>query len=121
MTFLLISFAWIFFRAQTLSDALYIATHLHVDIWYFLMNIGELGGGREVIGGNLGLNHFEFILSILLICFLCSVHMLQRKISLDAFISRQPTCIRWPLYYCLIFGVLLLQKPGTQEFIYIKF
>ena len=121
LTFLLVSFAWIFFRAQTLADALYIVTHLHVDLWYFLANILELGRGRELIGGNLGLNHFEFILSACLICLLGTVHFLQRRFSLDAFICRQPICIRWPIYYCLIFGTLLLSKPGTQEFIYIKF
>jgi alginate O-acetyltransferase complex protein AlgI len=120
-TFTLVSFAWIFFRANTLADAFYIATHLHINVLDFVIRIPELGQGKGLIGGDLGLSKLEFILAAGLLCMLGLVHWMQRRYSLEILILKQPVWIRWPVYYCFIFITLLLAKPGTQEFIYMKF
>jgi alginate O-acetyltransferase complex protein AlgI len=120
-TFSLVTFAWIFFRANTVADAFYIATHLHTNLLDFFTHLPELGQGEGLIGGDLGLSKVEFILAAGLLCLLGLVHWIQRAYSLETLILRQPVWIRWPVYYSLIFFTLLLGKPGTQEFIYLKF
>jgi D-alanyl-lipoteichoic acid acyltransferase DltB (MBOAT superfamily) len=120
-TFQIVAFAWIFFRANSISEAFYVVTHLFTDVGYFLLHITELGTGRELIGGDLGLSKLELLLALFLIIFMAVVELSQRKRSIRELISGTPVWVRWPVYYSMIFGTLLLGKYGIQEFIYFQF
>ncbi|MDJ1496545.1 MBOAT family O-acyltransferase [Cytophagaceae bacterium DM2B3-1] len=109
-TFLLINFAWIFFRANTFDDSLYIVKHL-------------FSGWQNVRFRNilLGQPLSEFIIAILVIIGMEVVHLLQRRESVRAFVTKRPVWVRWSFYYLIILGILFLGKFDNAEFIYFQF
>lgn len=111
ITFLLVSFAWIFFRANSVSDAFYIITH---------MGIGWDGGALQNIPfwGSL---KFEFIVGISSIGVLILVEKIQSDRAFTEMISLKPVWVRWSVYYSLLFSVLILGHFGQRQFIYFQF
>lgn len=108
-TFILVCVGWIFFRANTVSDAWYILTHLFVGLSLDITKI------------NIGLSKDTFILCILLMIFLELIHIIQYKGSIRHAVAKQPTTIRWTLYIALILIILLLGVFAETNFIYFQF
>lgn len=109
ITFTLVCFGWIFFRANNLSDAIYIITHIFDNI------------GTKAPLTTLGLDSFQLKVAFASIAFMELVHLIQEKKSIREFISTKPIWIRWSLYYILILWIILLGSFGSQEFIYFQF
>ncbi len=110
VTFTLVSFAWIFFRAASLDDALYIATHLITP------NLFSLGAVSELATF---LNMAKVALAAIVV--LEAVQLVQRRGSVRERIAAQPAWVRWAAYYALVMGILLLGKFAEQKFIYFQF
>ncbi len=96
-TFSLVTFTSIFFRAQNLSDAGYIITHL-------FSNFKSAGlSGLNVTPAALGL-------SFVLILILIGVELAQRTGEIIGRLKSRPIYVRWLVYYavlaCLLFPVL---------------
>lgn len=113
ITFGLVCFAWIFFRAQNLSDAWYIVTHL-------------LTGWNEVCTGDLQSvlilgSHRFFVMALILIGTMETVHLLQAKGNIEDILNNKPIWLRWTVYYVLILSIMLLGNFNSQEFIYFQF
>lgn len=110
-TFNLVSFAWIFFRANTLSDAVYIVKHLFVNLEIPRSLFGMLPGGW-----------YEWMIVLLALLSMEAVHWIQqRNGSLRTVIRRQPVWLRWSVYYGLVMVVLMFGKFEANEFIYSRF
>lgn len=114
-TFTLISFAWIFFRANTIADAFYIITHLHVG-WGKIFNFDALGS--MIL---LGKSKTEFIIVILSLLFLGFIHFLEKHANMRNMFSGKPAWLRFTLYYIIVAGILLLSLPDAANFIYFQF
>jgi D-alanyl-lipoteichoic acid acyltransferase DltB (MBOAT superfamily) len=108
MTFNLVCFAWIFFRANSISDAFYIAGHLFSGI--------ELQAGY-----GLGLGPYQLALALLAILVMELGHLLQRRGSVAAYLNARPVWVRWAAYYGLVLATLLFGRLGVTEFIYFQF
>jgi D-alanyl-lipoteichoic acid acyltransferase DltB (MBOAT superfamily) len=109
LTFNLVAFAWIFFRANSLHDAMHIVRQL-----------GSLAGGLK-----LGIPPFtrnDLLLAIALVLLLQLIHMLQRNRAtvIDALMAR-PAWVRWAAYYGMILLILSVGMFGAQSFIYFQF
>jgi D-alanyl-lipoteichoic acid acyltransferase DltB (MBOAT superfamily) len=112
LIFLFVCFAWIFFRANTISDALYIITHLFSGLKNpkaYLLTIKPVPGKLGVIKGFLGI--------ILLLVF----DYLSLKTDVWERIKKLNIIIRYSLYFGLIFSILLLMNTGSHEFVYFQF
>ena len=115
LTFTLVSFAWIFFRADNLSDAFYIIKKLSIfDTQVFC------GDGIY----NLGLQKREFNIAIISILVLLGVDLLERKVNLLNALKKQNIFLRWSVYvffiiYILFYGVY--GGDGNATFIYFQF
>ncbi|MGA2090322.1 MAG: MBOAT family O-acyltransferase [Endomicrobiales bacterium] len=113
MTFTLVCFGWIFFRAHTFTDALYISTHLFSS-WNIsaVSKIGELG-----------LNPYDLICALMVIGFLLLVQTIQHRYgSVRTMVGDNPIWVRWPLWYALILSVVLMGfYANPQAFIYFQF
>ena len=107
ITFHLVTFAWIFFRANSMSDALYIVTNLFSI---------ELESGFAI-----GMDTFELIVVILAILVMEFVHLIQRTDNVRPLVTQQPGWVRWGLYYVLAASILMFGKFGITEFIYFQF
>jgi len=114
-TFLLVCFAWIFFRANRLSDALYIVSHLFVG-WED--TAGQLGIRRSFVSMNL---RFEFFVAIASMLFLFGIALLQRREAVWKRLAEKPQWVRWSVYYGLIVAILLFGNVRSDQFIYFQF
>lgn len=132
-TFLLVCFAWIFFRANSISDAFYIISHLFADInsqldrlmWIFyslILKINEVDLNYLIkFNGNSLITVKELLISIGVIVFMETIHTIQRRKKVRAIIEKQPTPVRWILYYAAIIAIIELGVFGGNEFIYFQF
>ncbi|WMN08053.1 MBOAT family O-acyltransferase [Marivirga arenosa] len=113
-TFILADFAWIFFRANNLSDSVVIIRNLFDWDWNLLFN-GSLY--------NLGLEANEFWLAVYSILFLIGLEVFQSKMNLSKALNAQPIIFRWSVYLILLFSVLIFGVYGSEEksFIYFQF
>jgi alginate O-acetyltransferase complex protein AlgI len=115
-TFVLVTFAWIFFRASSLDDAGYILTHL------FDFNTGLQSVTAPFSAGVLGAER-EFLLSIGLIGLLLFIDWIDANRGWLNALGGQRTPVRWAVYYALGAAILFSTIYGfnAQEFIYFQF
>lgn len=116
VTFHLTLFAWIFFRAATLSDGLYIVTHL----------FGPSGWPTDFRGLHhllpyLGTTPYNVALVAAAAFFLELVQIKQERGPVRPWLASQPTWVRWPVYYLAALSISLLGRFDAQEFIYFQF
>ena len=110
VTFSLVSFAWIFFRANSFSDAIYIISHLFSG-WK-----ADLNSMTFLLSSK-----FEFLVSCSSIVFLVIIQYIQRYGSIREGLMKKPIWLRWMIYYFAIVSILLLGNFGMKDFIYFKF
>jgi alginate O-acetyltransferase complex protein AlgI len=113
VTFLIVSFAWIFFRAASLGDALQLVA-----------NLGRFGDIQGVQTGILINSLFGFkgmMLDGLLILFLLAAESLVKEQSVGSYWSAKPLAWRWSAAYAIIFAMIVLGSIGKNEFIYFQF
>jgi D-alanyl-lipoteichoic acid acyltransferase DltB (MBOAT superfamily) len=108
VTFALVAFAWIFFRADSLADAAYVAGHLL--------------GPRDLSSGyGMGIGAWNLALALVAIALLELVQWRQARGGMGAWLDRLPRWQRWSAYYALGFSILLFGRLGVAEFIYFQF
>ena len=111
ITFNLVTFAWVFFRANTMSDAIYIISHLFVDIKFNL-------AGQTIMPGGL----YEFAIVLIAIAFMELMHWIQMtNHRVRPFEMRRPIWVRWSIYYTVVLVIIIFGKFGLTEFIYFQF
>lgn len=115
LTFSVVCFAWIFFRANSLPDALYVVTHL-------LSFSGDASLYAPFEGSIIGATR-EFALAWGLILVLIIVDAIDAHLQLQTVIRRSPMVVRWALYYVALgFIWISLAYPGENTaFIYFQF
>lgn len=118
ITFCLVCFSWIFFRAPDLDTAVYIITNFYTGFG----NVTELFTENAKHVYYLDKNLFDFAFAIMMILLLKSVQMIQRKGDMIQILNRQSWVIRWLVYYVIIIIILLFgQYNINQQFIYFQF
>ena len=109
-TFILVNLAWVFFRANSLSDAIYVLTHLFSEISLTFSGINLGGIGWEGL-----------IIAFISIAFMELVHILQRQNKMRRFLSDKQIWLRWTIYLMIIFAIILFGVFESKEFIYFQF
>lgn len=108
ITFHLVTFSWILFRAKSVQDAWYVITHLG-----FANPAGSLA--------NLGLGTLDLVIAALSIVVLESVHLLQRRIPIIERLRIQPVWSRWAFYVTAVLAILMFGEFISLDFIYFQF
>ncbi len=125
LTFALSCFAWIFFRAKTISEATAIVRGifgLHNHLWSDLVTaIHNLSFAHTYIFMQQG--EFESKLAVAVIGLLLLVDFTQERTrGLRARINAQPAWARWALYYAAVFSLIFFGALSrSQQFIYFQF
>jgi len=125
ITFSLVSFAWIFFRASSLKEAVYIITHLfngwdQALVW------------NDQQAGYIGLSKLEFLGALLSIVFLLIVQALEQNLSKKtesttsisntlSFLNQKPIFLRWAVYIIITLTIMNLGILTNVPFIYFQF
>ena len=107
-TLFLVNYAWIFFRANTVSDAFTITGKMFLT--------GGKNPAAPVVAPS------EFILNMVLILFLCSVEIGQQIVRIEHFWKTLPLAARWSVYILGFWAIALSTVFGVkQDFIYFQF
>lgn len=114
--FLAVAFAWIFFRASTMTEALTVVRRL-------------TGGYRRLVSegigptvAHLGVTWGHLLLIAILLAMLESIHHYQERYgSVRTRINSWPASARWSFYYAAIASVMLLGVFSDSKFIYFQF
>lgn len=115
-TFSLVTFAWIFFRANSIEDAFYIIRHLFSDIRN-ITNVQYLVNSIS----SMALTKFQLIICIVGLITVEGVHLLQRKRNIIDWLSEKPVMARWAVYSVLVTVTFWLAFSENKQFIYFQF
>jgi len=108
VTFNLVSFSWIFFRANSIQAA-----------WQLLGRITVFEGFKLTLPV---FGRYELLLAFAAILVLETVHFLERKDGFRSLLDRLPSPARWFLYYAFTMAILLFGVINQkQAFIYFQF
>lgn len=116
-TFVLVAFAWLFFRSDSVRMALYMGKSMVTDFHLYAL--------FDESFYLLGLNGREFRVLCLSICVMWLVSFLQERMNLKEVFLRQNLVFRWTILLLGIFAVLIfgMYGPGydAAQFIYGNF
>ncbi|HTF06152.1 MAG TPA: MBOAT family O-acyltransferase [Bacteroidia bacterium] len=116
ITMLLVVLGWIFFRANTATDALTLLSN------FFRFDRAGLGINVYLGYGSGLADKVEIILCFLVIAFLFLVNYFERKRPIETIVGEMRTGGRWLTYYCTTMAILLFGNfSGKAEFIYFQF
>lgn len=117
ITFFLVTFAWIFFRAQGFRAALRM-----IKSMLFTYNPWVLTDGSIL---QMGLDGKDWNILLFSILVLLVISLLQTKYPLREKLAQQNLWFRWGIYFMAIFSVLIfgIYGPGysNSQFIYMQF
>jgi len=114
ITFTLVTFAWIFFRANNINDAFYIARASVSGLPHF--SFTSLYGDVT----RAGLSSWGFIFSAFLVVFLLTIQTIESG-SITEWISKKSTAYRWTIYYLIILAMVCFGIYQRSQFIYFQF
>lgn len=117
ITFILVAFAWIFFRANNVASAFYIATHIISG----LPEIAHKLLSHQIVLDDLGVSNKNILFCILLIFILQVIHYIQRKKNVYELLTKLPVYLRWSFYYAIVLSILFLGIFENRQFIYFQF
>ena len=124
ITFSLTCFAWIFFRANTLSEAFCVVKSIFLTIVsifksIFVFDFVSFKGLIKL--GYSGLTKSDIVVALILIFFMECIHTVQRHGSIRHMFNDKPIWFRWTVYYILVISILFLGIFGEMDFIYFQF
>lgn len=108
-TFILVCFAWIFFRANSLGDAVELISKM------FIWIPGELAWMSSPE------HSYNLFLAFVAIGMLILVQIFQEFQAVGTWIPQQPSLVRWGIYILLVSIILNFGEFDQQQFIYFQF
>ncbi|MCX6197834.1 MAG: MBOAT family protein [Bacteroidetes bacterium] len=108
-TFVLATFAWIFFRAASFTDAITIIKNS--------LQISKTQLGMHI----LGTDAYNFVLCFIFIGIMEMVHWFLRKGDLNFVLNQLTLFTRWTIYILFVLFVINFGMFGDHQFIYFQF
>ena len=107
--FFIVNVCWLFFRANSLVDAMTLLSHAC-----------EFKGGKIYVDG--GLSQLQIMIGFTLIAFLYLAEIVNLKYPFQNILERCPIYLRWPFYVFVVFFILLMGVyDEIASFIYFQF
>ena len=115
LTFALLCFTWIFFRANNMEDALWVLSRLFWDI-------GRPLNYLKTAVICLDMPYASMFGMLLAAAVLLVYDLISLEEDVIALVSRQKFFVRWPIYVLLLVVIALFSHKGiATEFIYFQF
>lgn len=118
-TFFLVMVTWVFFRANSLSDAWYIVQNMPTAI-YELMASFSSTSPLDALGMD-WIHPIDIAWVFALIFLLTTVNWVQSRPDWSSWFFAKPALVRWISYYAVILGIVLLGVYENRQFIYFQF
>lgn len=110
ITFSIVAFAWVFFRANSFDE-----------VQHIISSMFSSQKGHDLY--ELGLSEFNFNLSIILIVVLLVLEYINNYVNLKVYLNNRNVILRWGFYFILLFTIMLYGVYGgdSPEFLYFQF
>jgi alginate O-acetyltransferase complex protein AlgI len=119
--FCLVTFAWIFFRAENFDKAFYIIKNMFSGLSGQLQAILQNKNFERLHLIYLEQTGAQFFLSIFLLLFVGSIEYLQFSRSIPEFFNSFKPVFRWSFYFLIFYSIILLGVFDNTQFIYFQF
>jgi D-alanyl-lipoteichoic acid acyltransferase DltB (MBOAT superfamily) len=110
VTFNLICLAWIFFRANSLSDSIYVVHHLFDGF--------GMGGVRSLLFSQATTELLVMVIFLTIPLIVKVVTVLDKRANIP---FCYPKIIRWSIYCLIVFSLMLFSVDSNRAFIYFQF
>ncbi|MCI0511770.1 MBOAT family protein [candidate division KSB1 bacterium] len=107
-TFHLVCFSWIFFRANSMSEALFVVKSLFTNF-----------GSLVHLTANWG--RYNFMVALCATVILLLFEIVRFNTNYEKLIRRTPGILRWGVYYLIILLLILFGVDSNSQFIYFQF
>ena len=118
LIFNLICFSWIFFRANTVQDAIYVVTHLAKGIRGQLSSLNAL---EDAVMIGFTKSGSYMTIAFLAAFIIAEIVIFGSKLKFDELVIKKFRNVRWLIYFCLITIIILFAFTKSQQFIYFKY
>ena len=108
-TFNLICFSWIFFRANSFTQAITIIKRIFMDF------------SLKIDIGRAGVSRYQLVLCCGVIALLLAVQLFQRDRKIINELNTRPVAFRWVIYYSALICIIIFGVFNTNSFIYFQF
>jgi hypothetical protein len=116
-TFHLVLFSWVFFRSNSLADALgFLSAISHVDLGALLHPMALFNSLSSVGLGRVGLP-----IAFASIAFMEAIHLVQHHGRIRHMLSDKPVWFRWGVCYAMILMIIMFGVYSNEQFIYFQF
>jgi len=119
MTFNLVAFAWIFFRANTIGDAALVVRRLGAGAAHTIAHAGT--AARTFALSIQPFTGRQLALAVGVIVLLVVADLAQGRRSFGAAMAARPVWARWGAYYAMLLLIVSIGLFGAQSFIYFQF
>ena len=122
LVFIFATVAWVFFEADSVSDALYVLTNM----WHGITSpVAYIKGGLQSIGINSGMMlHLIIVIGMLFVYDLTAYIASQKGSTIFAWFNRLPKVVRW-LVYILVVDLMVIwfmqYGADSSSFVYFEF
>ncbi len=114
-TFALVCIAWVFFRAKTIADAIYILKSICTNTVRDVINI------RNYVRTEHFVSLPNLAAAVAMILILEIIHQLERKGSIIDYVNSKPRFARWCIYYGFVLLLFTFGGGTHSQFIYFQF
>ena len=117
VTFHLVLFSLVFFRASSLGSAINILGQFTNISWPTL--VGDIAAGFYPKSPGRGL--FDLVLAVGAVLVMEAVQLYQRNRGIQHYIDEKPRWVRWAAHYAIIIAIVVLGNFNHTEFFYFQF
>ncbi len=110
VVFVAVTFAWIFFRANSMADASYVISHLFNGLAQGLSGVSKMAIPRQ-----------DWIIAGFFLTLLIGIEASHNRRSVAVWLSARGAAVRWSAYAALIFAITAFGHFGEAQFIYFQF
>jgi D-alanyl-lipoteichoic acid acyltransferase DltB (MBOAT superfamily) len=120
-TFILVTIAWVFFRADSFRTALSMFVYLRHGLKADISAMVHTRRVLDVIGFFQGIDPLDWAVIIVSVGVLFAVDWMQFRMSVNEWLVKRNVFFRWAIYFGIVYFILFLGKFESQQFIYFQF
>jgi alginate O-acetyltransferase complex protein AlgI len=119
--FFFVMLAWVFFRAEKVSHAVYIIRNFFADAPHQIKQVLHNENFLRLELLYLNQSSGDFFIAVFFLLVMILIHFLQKGYSFDEWVMRKPSYARWGYYYGVVLVFIYFGVFNRSEFIYFQF